>query len=91
MHKTFKTTKLDCSSLKLLKFVFILNYLISITLVFFIGLLVLAYPTYLLTKIGRKYAHLTYGYGEEISKETEKVLDNLFLIKIVNFIDKLYY
>ncbi len=57
-------------------------------LVFFIGLLVLAYPTYLLTKIGRKYAHLTYGYGEEISKETEKVLDNLFLIKIVNSVSK---
>ena len=56
--------------------------------VFFIGLIVLAYPTYLLTKTGRKYAHLTYGYGEEISKDTEKVLDNLFLIKIVNSVAK---
>ena len=56
--------------------------------VFFIGLIVLAYPTYLLTKTGRKYAHLTYGYGEEISKDTEKVLDNLFLIKIVNSVTK---
>ena len=56
--------------------------------VFFIGLIVLAYPTYLLTKTGRKYAHLTYGYGEEISKDTEKVLDNFFLIKIVNSVAK---
>ncbi len=56
--------------------------------VFFIGLLVLAYPTYLLTKTGRRYAHKTYEYGEEISKDTEKVLDNLFLIKIVNSVSK---
>ncbi len=56
--------------------------------VFFLGLLVLAYPTYLLTKTGRRYAHLTYGYGEEISKDTEKVLDNLFLIKIVDSVSK---
>lgn len=56
--------------------------------VFFVGLLFLAYPTYFLTKTGRKYAHLTYEYGEEISKDTEKILDNLFLIKIVNLVSK---
>jgi ABC-type multidrug transport system fused ATPase/permease subunit len=57
-------------------------------IVFFGGLLILAYPTFLLTKTGRKYAHLTYQYGQKISEDTEKILDNLFLIKIVNRVDK---
>lgn len=56
-------------------------------IVFFVGLLVLAYPTFLLTRTGRRYAHLTYEFGEEISKDTEKFLDNLFLIKIINTIN----
>ncbi len=54
--------------------------------VFLIGLLILAYPTYFLTQKGRQYAHLTYEYGQDISKETEKILDNLFLIKIINLV-----
>tara|TARA_Y100000389_G_scaffold191155_1_gene216867 strand:+ start:20011 stop:21624 length:1614 start_codon:yes stop_codon:yes gene_type:complete len=56
--------------------------------VFFAGLLILAYPTYFLTQKGREYAHLTYEYGQDISKETEKILDNLFLIKIINLVSK---
>ena len=56
-------------------------------IVFLVGLIILAYPTYFLTKTGRKYAHLTYEFGEEISKDTEKVLDNLFLIKIINLVN----
>jgi len=56
--------------------------------IFFIGLLILAYPTYFLTRKGRKYAHLTYQYGESVSKDIEKVLDNLFLIKIINLVNK---
>ena len=56
-------------------------------IVFFVGLLFLAYPTFLLTKTGRRYAHLTYEFGEEISKDTEKFLDNLFLIKIINTVN----
>jgi len=61
---------------------------LNTVIVFFGGLLILAYPTYFLTKTGRKYAHLTYQYGENISKDTEKILDNLFLIKIVNRVNK---
>lgn len=61
---------------------------LNTVMVFFIGLLILAYPTFILTKTGRKYAHLTYQFGENISKDTEKILDNLFLIKIVNRVNK---
>ena len=58
--------------------------------VFYFGLgsIILIIPTLLLTKIGRKHAHKAYIYFEESSKGVEKVLDNLFLIKIVNFVSK---
>ena len=58
--------------------------------VFYFGLgsIILIVPTLLLTKIGRKHAHKAYIYFEESSKGVEKVLDNLFLIKIVNFVSK---
>tara|TARA_B100001996_G_scaffold74122_1_gene54723 strand:+ start:70 stop:1182 length:1113 start_codon:yes stop_codon:yes gene_type:complete len=53
-----------------------------------LGAIILSFPTLLLTKIGRKHAHKAYIYFEESSKGVEKVLDNLFLIKIVNFVSK---
>ena len=40
-------------------------------------------PTLYLTKQGRKFAHIAYEYGQEISSDVEKILDNLFLIKIL--------
>ena len=46
-------------------------------LVFFLGMLLLVFPTIYLTKLGRKYSHKTYVYGQDISSEIEKVLDNL--------------
>ena len=57
-------------------------------LIFFLGMLILIFPTIYLTKLGRKYSHKTYEYGEEISSEIEKVLDNLYLIKIINYVEK---
>lgn len=56
--------------------------------VFFIGAIVLAFPTLYLTKLGRKYSHSTYVYGQEISSEIENTLDNLYLIKIINYVDR---
>ena len=56
----------------------------QIIIIFLIGSLLLFIPTFYLTKLGRKYAHIAYESGNSISADLEKVLDNLFLIKIVN-------
>ena len=61
---------------------------IQVVIYFGLGAIILSFPTLLLTKIGRKHAHKAYIYFEESSKGVEKVLDNLFLIKIVNFVSK---
>ncbi len=57
-------------------------------LVFLSGVIFLIFPTIYLTKLGRKYSHNTYIFGQEISSEIEKVLDNLYLIKIINYVEK---
>ena len=57
-------------------------------LVFLGGVIFLIFPTIYLTKLGRKYSHNTYIFGQEISSEIEKVLDNLYLIKIINYVEK---
>lgn len=59
-----------------------------VVMYFGLGALILSLPTLLLTKIGRKHAHQAYLSLEESSKGVEKVLDNLFLIKIVNYVSK---
>lgn len=56
-------------------------------LIFIFGIIVLIFPTIYLTKLGRKYSHKTYIFGQEISSEIEKVLDNLYLIKIIKYVD----
>ena len=55
---------------------------------FAIGSLILFLPTLYLTKLGRKYAHIAYESGQQISLDLEKVLDNLFLIKILKYVQK---
>lgn len=55
--------------------------------IFLIGIVILLFPTLYLTKLGRKYSHKTYLYGQDISLEIEKALDNLYLIKIINYVD----
>ena len=57
-------------------------------IVFLFGGFILIFPTIYLTKLGRKYSHNTYVYGQDISSEIEKVLDNLYLIKIINYVEK---
>ena len=61
---------------------------LNIVLIFGGGVLILFIPTFLLTKLGRKYAHIAYVSMNQISKDIEKVLDNLFLIKILKFVNK---
>ena len=55
---------------------------------FAIGSIILFLPTLYLTKLGRKYAHIAYESGQQISLDLEKVLDNLFLIKILKYVQK---
>ena len=59
-----------------------------VVMYFGLGAVILSIPTLLLTKIGRKHAHEAYLSLEQSSKRVEKVLDNLFLIKIVNYVSK---
>lgn len=59
-----------------------------VVMYFGLGAVILSMPTLLLTKIGRKHAHEAYLSLEQSSKRVEKVLDNLFLIKIVNYVSK---
>ncbi|OUX18472.1 MAG: hypothetical protein CBE17_01860 [Gammaproteobacteria bacterium TMED257] len=61
---------------------------LNIVLIFGGGILILFIPTFLLTKLGRKYAHIAYVSMNQISKDIEKVLDNLFLIKILKLVKK---
>lgn len=55
---------------------------------FAVGSIILFLPTLYLTKLGRKYAHIAYESGQQISLDLEKVLDNLFLIKILKYVQK---
>jgi len=50
---------------------------------FLIGALVLVFPTkYLLSK-GKSYQHLSFNTGKDINSYIQRVLDNIFLIKIL--------
>ena len=55
---------------------------------FAVGSIILFLPTLYLRKLGRKYAHIAYESGQQISLDLEKVLDNLFLIKILKYVQK---
>ena len=52
--------------------------------IFAIGLVILYFPTRYFIKMLRKYSHLSYQSLQEINKNVEKVLDNLYLIKILD-------
>ena len=60
-----------------------LNESKTVTFLFAI-ILVLYFPTIFLVKYGRKYAHKTYLSSQDVSNDIENVVDNLFLIKILN-------
>ena len=54
--------------------------------VFAIGIAVLFIPTRALLKLGRKYMHEAYVSGRQASREIERVIQNIFLIKILDTI-----
>ncbi len=57
---------------------------LTIFSVFISGLILISIPTIFLTKFGRSNANDAYLASSEVSSKLEKVLDNLFLIKILN-------
>ena len=49
---------------------------------------ILLYPLIrTLVKLGRKSSHIAYIQNQEVSDEVEKIIENLFLIKILNKVD----
>lgn len=55
------------------------------TVTFFgIGTLVVIYPINLMVKRAREFMHLSYEKGQDSNKEVQRVVENLFLIKILN-------
>ena len=48
------------------------------------GVVILYFPMFYIVKLGRKTSHQTYTTSEEISEQTEKIVENLYLIKILN-------
>lgn len=49
-----------------------------------LGIIVLYLPTIYIVKLGRKISHKTYISSQEISEDIEKIVDNIYLIKILN-------
>ena len=50
---------------------------------FFIGILFLIYPIYFIIKKSKDYEHLIYEAGLESSSDVQRVLNNVFLIKLL--------
>ena len=66
-----------------------LIYLDLRTLSFFIlGGIILIFPTKYFLSLGRKYMHETYMVAQEIMRNMQKVIDNIFLIKILKTSEK---
>ena len=51
---------------------------------FIFGLLFLIFPSKYFSKLNRKYSHISYESSNNISRNIERVIDNLYLIKILN-------
>ena len=70
-----------------LQFVFYGSFLIyssfEIISIFIIGGIILFFPSRYLLRLGRKYIHISYDNSLKISKDIQRVVDNIFLIKIL--------
>lgn len=51
--------------------------------ILFLGALLLAYPTKKLLGLGRYYMHKSYVITQELGKNMQRIVDNIFLIKIL--------
>lgn len=54
---------------------------------FFLGAIVLAYPSYKLLALGKKYAHFFYENSQNLNRRVQKIVENMFLIKILKTVD----
>ena len=91
------------SLIKVLSFsIFILYTNPEIFMYFIVGSLLLYFPTKYFTKLNKKFANDSYYSALEISNDLERVVDNLYLIKILkkyeteikkfkNNLDEYYY
>ena len=81
-YQTF--SMLISSLVKVVAFSLFLIFTESEVLIYFgIGFLILSFPTRYFTSLNRRYSHTSYEYGQSISSDLERVLDNLYLIKIL--------
>ena len=81
-YQTF--SMLISSLVKVVAFSLFLIFTESEVLIYFgIGFLILSFPTKYFTSLNRRYSHTSYEYGQSISSDLERVLDNLYLIKIL--------
>ena len=55
---------------------------------FAIGGLILFFPTTILLKLTRKYMHDSYTYAQQTGRDIQRVIQNLFLIKILKTSEK---
>lgn len=68
-----------------IQFIFYGSFLIfsslEIVIIFIIGALFLFFPSRYLLRLSRKYIHISYNNSLKISKDIQRVVDNIFLIK----------
>ena len=87
-HVSYFYTALSTLLSSLLQLVAYLGFLVltapETISVFFLSGLVLAYPTYYFLKLGRRSMDMSYRYAQKLNQDTERVVENLFLIKILN-------
>jgi len=57
---------------------------LSIFLYFIIGALIIAFPSKYLLKKGKEYQHITFNEGRSLSYLFQRIIENLFLIKILS-------
>jgi len=55
--------------------------------VLIVGILVLYLPTKFLTKKGRTFAHINFVASQEYSEQLQKILENIFLIKLLKKVE----
>ena len=66
---------------------FLLSTNLETISIFLLGGLVLFFPTRILLKLGRKYMHLSWLNAQETGRDVQRVVENIFLIKILGTSD----
>ncbi len=62
---------------------FLLTTNLQTILIFFLGGIVLFFPTRILLRLGRKYMHESWVNAQQTGRDVQRVVDNIFLIKIL--------